>query len=78
MEEALQEGFRRADAQILEKSARDGWKNGTTAVTAFILARTIYVANAGDSEAIMGQRQSDGSYKCVSHHTAHTMLVSDY
>lgn len=65
MQEALEEGFRKADAHILEKSARDGWKNGTTAVTAFILSRTIYVANAGDSEAIMGQKQADGSYKPV-------------
>ncbi len=69
MQEALEEGFRKADAHILEKSARDGWKNGTTAVTAFILSRTIYVANAGDSEAIMGQKQADGSYKYVKLHT---------
>jgi len=63
VEEALREGFRKADALILEKSARDGWKNGTTAVVGFVLSRTVYVANVGDSEAIMGRRQSDGSLK---------------
>lgn len=63
IEEALREGFRRSDAIILDKSAREGWKNGTTAVVAFIVARTIYVANAGDSEAIMAQKLPDGSYK---------------
>jgi len=65
VEEALREGFRKADALILEKSARDGWKNGTTAVVGFVLSRTVYVANVGDSEAIMGRRQSDGSLKPV-------------
>jgi integrin-linked kinase-associated serine/threonine phosphatase 2C len=65
VEEALEEGFLQADGLIIEASAKGGWKNGTTAVVCITMPpHTLYIANVGDSEAVLGKRK-DGGYRPV-------------
>lgn len=46
--------FLDTDQYLLKKSLSEGsWADGSTAVTAFILDRKLFVANVGDSEAIL-------------------------
>ena len=37
--------------------------SGTTAISAFIVKNNLYVANIGDSRAIMGVKRNNGTYK---------------
>jgi len=53
-------GYRKTDKFILEVAARDGWKNGTTSVTAMLINNVLYVANCGDSEAVMAKKKPQG------------------
>eukprot|EP01111_Echinosteliopsis_oligospora_P004978 TRINITY_DN1813_c1_g1_i1.p1 TRINITY_DN1813_c1_g1~~TRINITY_DN1813_c1_g1_i1.p1 ORF type:complete len:570 (+),score=121.52 TRINITY_DN1813_c1_g1_i1:135-1844(+) len=57
IEEAIQEGFLHTDKKILEASVQgNNWKSGTTAVVALISGTKLYIANCGDSEAVLGRR----------------------
>eukprot|EP01090_Pellita_catalonica_P005943 TRINITY_DN16149_c0_g1_i1.p1 TRINITY_DN16149_c0_g1~~TRINITY_DN16149_c0_g1_i1.p1 ORF type:complete len:471 (-),score=113.15 TRINITY_DN16149_c0_g1_i1:24-1436(-) len=60
IQEACAQGLRRADKIILDASAAEEWKNGSTAVLAVILERHLYIANLGDSEAVLGKRKEGG------------------
>jgi len=53
--EALNQGFASTDKQILETGAKQKWTNGATAVVVFIIRNTLYLGNAGDSEAVVAE-----------------------
>jgi len=53
--DALTQGFHKTDKQILETGAKQKWTNGTTAVVVFVVGHTLYLGNAGDSEAVLAQ-----------------------
>jgi len=53
--DALTQGFSKTDKQILEAGAKHKWTNGTTAVVVFVIGNTLYLGNAGDSEAVLAQ-----------------------
>jgi len=55
VQEALTLGFSKTDKHILETGAKQKWTNGATAVVVFIIGHTIYLGNAGDSEALLAQ-----------------------
>jgi protein phosphatase 2C family protein 2/3 len=65
VEEALKKGFLKTDQQILQKSSIEGWTDGSTAVLALVLNDSIYIANTGDSEAVLGRRVKDGQYEAI-------------
>eukprot|EP01083_Nonionella_stella_P050516 134361_1 len=52
-EEAVRAGYQQIDSDFLELAARHSWEDGTTANTALILNRKLYVGNCGDSRAIL-------------------------
>eukprot|EP01102_Stenamoeba_stenopodia_P022646 TRINITY_DN9523_c0_g2_i2.p1 TRINITY_DN9523_c0_g2~~TRINITY_DN9523_c0_g2_i2.p1 ORF type:complete len:516 (+),score=110.47 TRINITY_DN9523_c0_g2_i2:570-2117(+) len=60
MLKAILNGYRKTDKFILETAAREGWKNGTTAVSILIINNSMYVANCGDSEAIIAKKRPHG------------------
>jgi len=53
--DALTLGFSKTDKYILETGAKHKWTNGATAVVVFIVGNTLYLGNAGDSEAVLAQ-----------------------
>eukprot|EP01119_Soliformovum_irregulare_P005795 TRINITY_DN1753_c0_g1_i1.p1 TRINITY_DN1753_c0_g1~~TRINITY_DN1753_c0_g1_i1.p1 ORF type:complete len:570 (+),score=127.79 TRINITY_DN1753_c0_g1_i1:148-1710(+) len=54
---ALRSGFASTDKEILEVSTREGWKSGSTVVVCVVRNGQLWVANVGDSEAVMGKRK---------------------
>jgi serine/threonine protein phosphatase PrpC len=51
--------MRAADKEILEASEEGKWMSGTTVVLAILWNETVWVANLGDSEAVMGKRRTE-------------------
>jgi serine/threonine protein phosphatase PrpC len=64
IESAMRTGFAETDKEVLETSQAENWKSGSTAVVSIIINNTLYVANAGDSEAVLGKRTED-SYEAI-------------
>jgi serine/threonine protein phosphatase PrpC len=56
---AIENGIKNTDQLLLELSQQSGWKNGTTVVLLLIIGETLYVANLGDSEAVIAKRNPD-------------------
>jgi len=58
---ALTCGFEETDKLIVTTSNQAGWMNGSTAVAALLIDTHLYVANIGDSEAVLVKVRDDGS-----------------
>lgn len=50
---------------MTERRGHPIWKDGTTATTMIILNNVIYVANIGDSRAVVARKKEDGSFAPV-------------
>mmetsp|Transcript_3230 Transcript_3230/g.4214 ORF Transcript_3230/g.4214 Transcript_3230/m.4214 type:complete len:480 (+) Transcript_3230:160-1599(+) len=57
IEEGLHASFYDVDRLILEQGREGKWKDGACAVSAIVLDDYLYVANAGDSECVLGRRR---------------------
>lgn len=55
MEKAIRRAFVKADHALADSHSLDH-NSGTTALTALIFGRTLFVANAGDCRAVLGKR----------------------
>uniref|UniRef100_A0A1I7U9W9 PPM-type phosphatase domain-containing protein n=1 Tax=Caenorhabditis tropicalis TaxID=1561998 RepID=A0A1I7U9W9_9PELO len=53
------------------------WKDGTTATTMVILNNVIYVANIGDSKAVVARKKEDGSFAPVCLTADHNPMAHD-
>ncbi|TXG51403.1 hypothetical protein EZV62_023927 [Acer yangbiense] len=59
---AILDGFRKTDESLLQESASGGWQDGATAVCVWVLGRTVFVANIGDTKAVVARSSvADGS-----------------
>ncbi|CAB3404131.1 unnamed protein product [Caenorhabditis bovis] len=61
------ETYKNIDEQFLTlaKSNKPVWKDGSTASTMLIINNTIFVANIGDSKAVVARQKDDGSLSPV-------------
>ena len=57
----LIDSFKKTDTEFLQKAsaASPSWKDGTTAVCVLLLNDTLYVANLGDSKAVLCSKEGD-------------------
>ncbi|XP_019185224.1 PREDICTED: probable protein phosphatase 2C 47 [Ipomoea nil] len=55
MKKAIKNAFLKADFELADAKSLDS-SSGTTALTALMLGRTMLIANAGDSRAVLGKR----------------------
>eukprot|EP01105_Mastigella_eilhardi_P016646 TRINITY_DN3805_c0_g1_i3.p3 TRINITY_DN3805_c0_g1~~TRINITY_DN3805_c0_g1_i3.p3 ORF type:complete len:195 (-),score=49.02 TRINITY_DN3805_c0_g1_i3:110-694(-) len=55
----MEVGFAAADHKILTKGEAGGWNNGCTAVCALIIGNQLFLANAGDAEAVIAVENAD-------------------
>eukprot|EP01111_Echinosteliopsis_oligospora_P000043 TRINITY_DN1003_c0_g1_i1.p1 TRINITY_DN1003_c0_g1~~TRINITY_DN1003_c0_g1_i1.p1 ORF type:complete len:278 (+),score=89.50 TRINITY_DN1003_c0_g1_i1:124-957(+) len=60
IEKALRTGFEKTDKTILDKASKEKWGHGTTAVVCVVVGDSLYIANAGDSEAVIACQSEDG------------------
>jgi len=59
---ALKNAFLKTDQLILEKASKNvSYNDGSTAVAILIVDSNLYVANVGDSEAVLGRKKSEDS-----------------
>lgn len=58
---ALTAGFEETDKLIVSTSNEAGWMNGSTAVAALLVDNHLFVANIGDSEAVLVKVREDGA-----------------
>lgn len=64
IKKAISDGFQTTDAVIVEESNKRGWMNGSTAVVGVLVDYTLYVANIGDSEAVLVRQNDAGALEC--------------
>jgi len=60
IEQALKSGFDKTDKTILQKASKEKWSHGTTTVVGVIIGNTLYIANTGDSEAVLAEKKKEG------------------
>eukprot|EP00899_Mesostigma_viride_P015641 jgi/Mesvir1/24078/Mv10800-RA.1 len=53
---ALKNAFKKVDVEIIHMTRSQGTRDGSTAIVAFLLGSTLYVANAGDCRCVMACR----------------------
>jgi len=59
---ALKNAFLKTDQLIMDKAAKNpAYNDGSTAVVILLVDSKLYVANVGDSEAILGRKKSEDS-----------------
>jgi len=58
IEGAMKTGYEKTDKLILQKAVKEKWAHGTTSVTCILVGSTLYIANTGDSEAVLAQKQT--------------------
>ncbi|CAG5128150.1 unnamed protein product [Candidula unifasciata] len=58
------EAFKKTDEDFLKEAARNkpSWKDGTTAVVVLAINDTLYIANLGDSKAILCRHRENETY----------------
>jgi len=61
IEAAIKNGFEKTDKTILQKAVKEKWSHGTTAVASRVEGDTLYIANTGDSEAVLAQQDGTAS-----------------
>jgi len=61
IEAAIKNGFEKTDKTILQKAVKEKWSHGTTTVLCILEGDTLYVANTGDSEAVLAQQDGTAS-----------------
>jgi len=65
IETAIKNGFSTTDKQILETSQNESWKSGSTVVISILIKNLLYIANCGDSEAVLGKRNENGTHEAI-------------
>ncbi|CAH1239591.1 ILKAP [Branchiostoma lanceolatum] len=63
IKKCLIEAFKKTDEEFLKEASQHKpvWKDGTTAVCILVVDDVMYIANLGDSKAILCRRKEDGS-----------------
>ncbi|XP_078616047.1 integrin-linked kinase-associated serine/threonine phosphatase 2C-like [Branchiostoma floridae x Branchiostoma japonicum] len=63
IKKCLIEAFKKTDEEFLKEASQHKpvWKDGTTAVSILVVDDVMYIANLGDSKAILCRRKEDGS-----------------
>jgi serine/threonine protein phosphatase PrpC len=64
VKKAITDGFQTTDTVIVEESNKRGWMNGSTAVVGVLVDHTLYIANIGDSEAVLVRQNEAGALEC--------------
>jgi integrin-linked kinase-associated serine/threonine phosphatase 2C len=65
LETVVREGYRNTELEISKRGQAEGWRNGSTAVSVLLDQQIMWIANAGDSEALIGRKRDKGSYAPV-------------
>eukprot|EP00897_Mesotaenium_endlicherianum_P004216 jgi/Mesen1/3822/ME000207S02833 len=52
---AILEGIKKTDEALLRQSAEEKWNDGATAVCAWVLGQTVFVANLGDAKGVLAR-----------------------
>jgi len=64
IETAFKRGFKETDKVVLEEAANKMWRSGSTVVITIVVENRIYIANVGDSEAVLAKR-NESKYDAI-------------
>ncbi|CDI98338.1 integrin linked kinase associated [Echinococcus multilocularis] len=73
--------YKKTDEEFLKEASRQRphWKDGSTATTVLLVNNTLYIANIGDSAAVMARRrEAEGGGKTVLESLASLRLTRDH
>jgi len=65
IEGAIIKAFKETDDYIGKMAQQEGWNNGSTAVVVIIIDDTLWIANIGDSEAILARKKDKSTVPVV-------------
>lgn len=68
IKKCMTEAYKKTDDEFLQEASKASpvWKDGSTAVTALVMDDVLYVANLGDSKALLCRCSDDGKISVVS------------
>jgi len=56
--DSLKNSYIAVETEIMKRAQAESWSDGSTSLTSLVIGKKLYLANLGDSEAVIGRRRA--------------------